>query len=413
MKNLCLFNKVDAPWVLEVITERFDFLPIDCMTDSAVVYGGAIRDALAGIELKGDLDIATDHKSFNEIVQAINSSPRWERVEQKVSLFPRLDKPGYGKHVPLDQIVRFQNMHGAEIEVILAKEKGEENSMLTIPAKVDIVCCGLAMDRSGHIYEIVEGAHKDCLDRILRLNEAIKNNVDIDRMTERIKKLVGRGWTSKIDLGTIRKHQKNIQRKSTKTPKSKKRPDAAERVPDEYTTILSHFLKDLAYGMMDIKDGINKKIRLPYGAQIENVRNTSNGLSIFTLRYPNGKRQSIAIHTPASLKGFEMYGKPTESAPKIAERYPSQTEEETEAKWANFTSSNTHYYKHFETHEEAPDKPVLKSRGVKTAKKVVRNVSAVNRSMEYEEKVSRMRRQYERKNNQEAEKFFNGKWEGE
>jgi hypothetical protein len=214
--RLSLFERIDVPWVKEVITERFDFHPIDCMTGQSLIYGGAIRDSIAGIRLQGDLDIVVSPDDFRQVVDAINNSPRWRMYGSDIPKRARRLSPArrsaYGEHVPLDKIVRFRNMHDVEIEVIMAKELGGQNPEILVPEMVDIVCCGVAMDRSGKVYEIVKGAFQDCKNRLLHFNTAVADVVDVDRMVDRIKKLERRGWKSEIDVDKIRKHRKRVDK---------------------------------------------------------------------------------------------------------------------------------------------------------------------------------------------------------
>lgn len=260
MKILSQFRKIDAPWVLEVITERFGFLPIDAMTDQSLIYGGAIRDSFAGIALRGDLDIVVSPNHYASMVKTIDSSSRWTRLRwDLLSSAPTPDRhpipdfdpgkpvryksykpkssvevvrtrPQYGEHLPLKEITRFINVQGIELEIIAAKPDvcGDEESVIAVPAKVDIICCGLVMDRSGDIYEVVESAYEDCKNRILRFNKPVIDIVDLPRMEERIKKLEKRGWKSEIKTAGIKKKQ-------AKTKKIAKLAEAKEATKTEKT----------------------------------------------------------------------------------------------------------------------------------------------------------------------------------
>jgi len=254
MNILKEFKKIDKPWVLEVITERFDFLPIDSMTEFGIVYGGAIRDALAKIRLVGDLDIVVAAASFNTVVATLDDSVKLARLEEpgmrRIVTAPSKRRKGkmgggwqpgavpvssrpssWSPNLPIERIVRFLNQEGAEVEVIQAKGGflDAEESVIEVPKSVDIVCCGLAMDRGGDLYEIVEGAHDQCVERVLRFNETALETADLDRTAKRIEKLEKRGFKSEIDLDDVRKRQEKANKgKPKKKPLSKKEQRFAE-----------------------------------------------------------------------------------------------------------------------------------------------------------------------------------------
>ena len=75
-------KKINAPWVMEVIAERFDNA-LDMLTPDSMVYGGAVRDALAGISLDGDLDVCVNEKSANFICKRIKKNVRWKAEDSK------------------------------------------------------------------------------------------------------------------------------------------------------------------------------------------------------------------------------------------------------------------------------------------------------------------------------------------
>lgn len=70
-------KQIDAPWVMEIIAERFDYQAIEMMPKHAIIYGGAVRDALAGLPLVGDLDIAVATIDKSLIFQKFQGSVKW------------------------------------------------------------------------------------------------------------------------------------------------------------------------------------------------------------------------------------------------------------------------------------------------------------------------------------------------
>lgn len=235
MDILKRFRKIDVPWVLEVIAERFSFLPVEAMTSESVIYGGAIRDALAGLPLRGDLDIVVSPRHYTTLVKTVDASSFWSRGDFKPGS-PTADgetvvivnknlpfgrsHSRYGKNVPLEEVTRFVNVRGIELEIIRAKGNlPPEESVIAVPSNVDIICCSLVMDRNGDIYEILESAEDDCKKHLLRFNESVIETVDIPRLEGRIVKLEKRGWKSEIEIKHIKKQQ----------AKAKKRARAAEK----------------------------------------------------------------------------------------------------------------------------------------------------------------------------------------
>lgn len=277
MKILKRFRKIDMPWVLEVITERFSFFPIEAMTSRSVVYGGAIRDALAGLPLRGDLDIVASPQHYINVVKAIDASSFWCRdnfnptppatyrdrkgvlVEAKSPKAPPRSRSNYGKNVPLEEITRFVNVRGIELEIIRAMGNlPPEESVIAVPSNVDIICCGLVMDRSGDIYEILESAEDDCKKHLLRFNELVIETVDIPRLERRIAKLEKRGWKSEIEIKRIKKQQAKAKRRAKaaekENPKKEKSPESlwpeGELNMDEQTRLMEkHTRFAKMYGM--------------------------------------------------------------------------------------------------------------------------------------------------------------------
>jgi len=187
------------PQIYKVLREKFDSLPY-CLTINSYIFGGAIRDALAGKEIQGDLDIAVPSSNleattlFNRISILAKS---W--VEQDVNIFHY----NYSK-LPIASIINLKNRKSGALAQIMAVKEATPLShqglrsqrtyaALKLVKEVDIICCGVALDCFGNVYEAVPQAIDHCRRRIIMATEkADKNN---ERYKKRVQKLVGRGWT--------------------------------------------------------------------------------------------------------------------------------------------------------------------------------------------------------------------------
>jgi len=210
----------DTDWVSEIIIERFD-ASFELLSKCSVIYGGAVRDALAGMPLEGDLDISIPPNEFNTVVKAFSVSTRWKTVDKGA---PKFKSPGkYGKRrMPIiSSIVEFEGISGARAQLICSNdsESSPAESALYIPRNVDIICCGVVIDKDGIVYEVVEGAYDDCRRGILRLNEGMANP-HIESLKERAAKLEKRGWVNKLNM---KKAERLEHKKRPKSPRLKKK----------------------------------------------------------------------------------------------------------------------------------------------------------------------------------------------
>jgi len=343
-------KKIDAPWVIEVISENFDGA-LELITDNNVVYGGAVRDALAEIPLEGDLDIAVSAISSNRQKQMFNESLKWKPISKKqeeslnknvakeaqyhergslrnrpvteseinnlgytsvmvarqqtqgllklyrninpdtnnlftvrlnsgkftalygskINIVRDMDnvyyydpdgKTGqaimdgattlatrktstigtqiyrspskvsvaskrgnkYGNHVPMSSVSNFEGIGGVRAQIIVAKGNTQniEDAIFKIVREVDILCCGVAMDKEGIIYELVEHAYEDCKNKILRLNPIVLTaELETPILEERIERLTKRGWKSEIDLKEVISKVKRMRISADKKAKAK------------------------------------------------------------------------------------------------------------------------------------------------------------------------------------------------
>jgi len=204
-------KKIDnSEWVNERISEVFDDAT-DMMSENAVVFGGVIRDALAGQELNGDIDIAVNMNEYRDLVLRFQKSVKWishhksfQKGFQRTTSGAKMGGPvkmggsgggpNYKKWFPkLNDVASFVHMNGCIAQIVSVNTE-ETYSMVR---DVDIVCCGVIMSYDGQVFEVVEGAYEDCKAKVLRLNK-IKSVVNLSETPNRITKLVARGWKSLV-----------------------------------------------------------------------------------------------------------------------------------------------------------------------------------------------------------------------
>jgi hypothetical protein len=245
---------IDAPWIMEIINERFDNAT-DLMTGNSIVYGGAIRDAIAEMPLLGDLDISVSTEESDKLSKMFSGSSKWVMTHndgKKIApLMPRLSSPkknmdeahipvpgrrggpvqkpfismhsgdrGYGRHVPISSLVTFTTIGGIKVQIMTSKSPHNDRfeDALFVPRNVDIRCCGVAMDRDGNVYEVVEGAYQDCKDRVLRVNK-LTAALDVPRMIERIAKFEKRGWKNEINIKKVEREVNRLAEKEKRLEK--------------------------------------------------------------------------------------------------------------------------------------------------------------------------------------------------
>jgi len=276
MRNISLksFRQIEADYIVEVLVERFSFFPVDVLDSGlalSMIYGGALRDAVAGLPLEGDLDIAVaTGPAFSQIVGDFESSSKWSRVfkgssvpmgksmprhrrnkaakielndELLVPVPPTVFKDAHKKYfyggvevahafpssygnVPLSQIITFEDASGALVDIIHAKDdNASRNAAIFLVSSVDLICCGFAMGQDGSLFEIVEGAEEDCKNRILRINTSVLADLNLERVKERISRFEKRGWKSEIDLKKLTEKHRKLQ--SSKRPKRHKSQNIA------------------------------------------------------------------------------------------------------------------------------------------------------------------------------------------
>ena len=240
---------------IEVLHSRFDNA-IDLLPEKAVIYGGAIRDILAKMPLKADLDILCHTSLYSKVLKRqFLDDPCWflinegdkstsssvlygltmveeaKTVLDKIHELPtvtavsRSTKPSHSTDnlsKYLEQIVSFGNADGVVAQVMVVRQNTQDDFMdlpLALAKQVDLICCGLVMTKDGRIYEVVPDARKDCINRVLRLNPN-SQIISAERTTKRIEKLVGRGWVSAITDKELAEAEKRAELHSASEVKS-------------------------------------------------------------------------------------------------------------------------------------------------------------------------------------------------
>ena len=212
----------DVSWIQEIIMERFDNA-LELMIPSSIVYGGAIRDCIAGKELMGDLDLAVTSEDFDSVSGMFHTNPKWiptifqdseESTEQ-----PMLKIKNSGDLAktlaPVSGVFSFVTTGGKVVQLITSKYQDRDplQSVIYVARMVDIVCCGMIMLCDGRVFEAVPGAYQDCLDGVLRINKS-SDNIYLDAIELRIEKLVNRGWKNTIDIAKVIKEIEDERKKA-------------------------------------------------------------------------------------------------------------------------------------------------------------------------------------------------------
>lgn len=200
-------------WAEEAISERFDDV-IDMIPENAVVYGGVLRDIIAGKELVGDIDIAVTPGDFDNIVYKFISNPKWISVSEHEDKKKALH---YTEGVTSPTIIgmrSFKTLNGitAQLMKVNAKNYDIQEIFGASGRNVDIICCGIVMTSNGQVFEVVKGAHEDCKNNILQLNKSRGPSQNPEALNIRIEKLTKRGWKSLITRAQIERYMKKAEK---------------------------------------------------------------------------------------------------------------------------------------------------------------------------------------------------------
>ena len=199
-----VLTPIEAPWVIDIIDEHFDDA-VNMLDESCVIYGGAVRDALAGIKIGGDLDVLVPDWNRNSVNSSFISSTRWSELKKR-SPYPEESSI---RHL-ISNVHTYLSSSGREVQIISVQERQSgkiyefDSDLINVIATVDIVCCGVMMDVFGNVFEVTKDALNDCRKKELNLNKEIDSSkIKTDHMKSRIKKLEGRGWINKINMSKM------------------------------------------------------------------------------------------------------------------------------------------------------------------------------------------------------------------
>ena len=236
----------EVPGMLEELGEIFDNA-IDLLTPNAIVYGGALRDIIAGMEIKGDLDIAVSPHESGTLINTFSRDAKW--IEPQTCLrpsdiirqghmpdaaprrtspsakwsTPRTLSSNYDGLAPIESVKDFRTIGGVKAQIIVSDRHDLDpmESVLEVVRNVDIICCGLFMMFDGRLFEAVKDAEKDCQKRVLRINYDSCNLTNVDRTKARLEHLKVRGWKVSVNM-------KELNRKTTKNRKAAERKKKSE-----------------------------------------------------------------------------------------------------------------------------------------------------------------------------------------
>jgi len=268
--------ELDVPWVAEVISERFDGA-IELMTENSIIYGGAVRDALAGLPLLGDLDILVTDSDSECLKQAFNNSSKWISTDSTLpitmsgkkkpyqSLLPDIEsfqpvgvnmhyKNAYEQPV-ISKVNTFQTIGGLQVQLVTFHTNEDHAlpmSSITrcalYPATfVDLKCCSLVMLSNGKVFETVKGSYQDCIDRVLRTH-IINKNLDLDIFTKRVIKLEKNGWKSKINMRSVVRTVNKLKAAENKKTKTK-----CKKIPSDLITVAECYDKDSRFAFTRLR----------------------------------------------------------------------------------------------------------------------------------------------------------------
>lgn len=190
----------NVEWVQELLMERFGNAT-ELVTSNSIIYGGAIRDCIAGKELIGDLDFSVPLSEFNIVINSFLVNTKWIPTS---GLTGYTTDDQYQDNASIENISSFKHMGGGIVQLVAASETRDSalESAINVARQVDIICCGIVMLSDGRIFETVPGAYEDCIKGILRINPNHKA-VKVETIRRRVEKLQNRGWTNTIDIEKV------------------------------------------------------------------------------------------------------------------------------------------------------------------------------------------------------------------
>ena len=189
---------IDGVNIIEHICEVFDSA-VELLPETAILYGGAVRDSLAGIPIAGDLDVLLTPEDLHYAVNSFVRSPRWILINGKTSY-----KDYEGISFDYTAIHSFKTVNDKVVQLI-------PSTTVDTAVITDIICCGVVSDVTGNVYEAVNGAYKDCQEMVLNINEMAYKVMSVENLSNRIDKLVKRGWKNNISMETVVKEIEKVK----------------------------------------------------------------------------------------------------------------------------------------------------------------------------------------------------------
>ena len=191
---LTRLERILMPQLLEdVIYERFGQMA-HVLTYTSFFYGGAVRDAIAGVPLQGDLDIVVAN-SRNERWALLGNirhrASEWKSIKIKNAYD---DTNGLGCVADVINYVHKETRLLTQVVCSAAAGGDAISKALYVVSEVDIVCCGVALDCWGYVYDVVPNAIQHCKDRVLIVNKNRATPQNNAKLTGRLIKLQQRGW---------------------------------------------------------------------------------------------------------------------------------------------------------------------------------------------------------------------------
>jgi len=188
----------------------FDIQEIFNQGDYITIFGGAVRDSLADMQIN-DVDILCMPDSAKALGNFITTKHNYTRIE----LYDQDTLNMYkGVHL-ISEPWTFINNDKKVIQIIKPsfRQSGDyRNSYINLVKNVDISCCGVYLEHNGYdivLMEACKNAIIHCLSKTFEKNEwsALYNR---DRTDFREHKLLTRGWTN---LRNIRNNAEILRKK--------------------------------------------------------------------------------------------------------------------------------------------------------------------------------------------------------
>ena len=238
---------IEQPFIIEIIDERFDNISI-MLTDNAVVYGGSVTSIMSGLSSYGDLDIAVSNTEFMTLCKRFANSSKWKQTDGDIisetdfsknnakyrqfsstsgrfknfrgcSISGSKRKPfKKSSYRNISKTVTFETVGNKRVQIIEAKETTNDplSDALSVVRAVDFIFCGIAVDKHGKTFEVIESAFDDCSNKIIRVANYHS------RLTERFHKYIKRGWDLGISIDQANQNYLNLKKKEVKATNPEK-----------------------------------------------------------------------------------------------------------------------------------------------------------------------------------------------